>query len=109
MSEGNKSNYFNVPAFLYENRYCNEEGFNFLVCGRKDKHKKRLNQVVEVEIPGLEVNNLYFIEKPQNLISATTINPEMFAILDNASVYEQLSRTSIEVYSKKTSLGSIDI
>ena len=43
------------PKVLYENRYCNLEGFSILACGGGDKNKKRVNQVLEVKVPSFEV------------------------------------------------------
>ena len=43
MSSDNRLSFANVPQVLYENRYCNQEGFSILACGGIDKNKKRLN------------------------------------------------------------------
>ena len=55
MSSENRWLFADVPQVLYENRYCNQEGFSVLVCGGKDKNKKHLNQDLEVKIPSFEV------------------------------------------------------
>ena len=43
-----------VPKILYENRYCNQEGFSILALGGKDKNNKRLNRVLEIKIPSFK-------------------------------------------------------
>ena len=51
MSKENKFIPFHVPKVLYENRYCNQEGFSILFCGGKDKNRKITYEVLELEIP----------------------------------------------------------
>ena len=63
MSSDNRLSFANVPQVLYENRYCNQDGFSILACGGIDKNKKRLNQVLEVKIPSFEVTEFPFMEK----------------------------------------------
>ena len=53
-----------VPKVLYENRYCNQEGFSILVCGGRNKKYKDTNQVLEIKIPSFEVHNFcHFLHK----------------------------------------------
>ena len=39
MSSGNRLSFTNVPQVLYENKYCNQEGFSILACGEVTKIK----------------------------------------------------------------------
>ena len=39
MSSDNRMSFANVPQVLYENRYCNQEGFSVLACVGIDKTK----------------------------------------------------------------------
>ena len=54
MYEKKSSITFQVPKILYENRYCNKEGFSILICGGKDKNGKVTNEVLELEISSLK-------------------------------------------------------
>lgn len=40
MNSKNKLSFTKVPKVLFENRYCNQEEFNVLVCGGDDKNYK---------------------------------------------------------------------
>ena len=99
-----KNKYFllsNVPKVLYENRYCNQEGFSILVCGGLKRNRKLTNQVLEVKFPSFEVAEFQFMTKPHVCLKVATIHSEIFAFFDSN---EQLgySCTSVEVYSEKT-------
>ena len=63
MISHNRLSFTNVPKVLYENRYCNQEGFSILACGGLDKNKKCLNQVSEVKFPSFEFTEFYFMGK----------------------------------------------
>ena len=106
MSSKNLLSPTDVPKVLYENRYCNQEGFSILVCGGTDKNDKLTNQVSEVKIPSFEVTEFPPMMKPHIRLKLATINSEIFAIVDSTSVYEELGnfRTSVEIY-----LGSINV
>ena len=81
MSSDNRMSFANVPQVLYENRYCNQDGFSILACGGTDKNKKRLNQVLEVKIPSFEVTEFPSMEKCHFLLRLTTINLIYFVLL----------------------------
>ena len=102
MSSDNRMSLTNVPKVLYENRYCNQEGFSILACGGLDKNKKRVNQVLEVKIPSFEVIEFPSMEKCHHVLRLATINFEIFGIVDNYIEYEKLgsSCTSVEIYSE---------
>ena len=93
-----------ILKVLYENRYCNQEGFSILVCGGKDKNCKDTNQVLELKVPSFEVTEFPFMAKPHSFQRLATINSEIFAIVDNKRVYRQLgsSCSSVEIYSEKS-------
>ena len=93
----------NVPKVLYENRYCNQEGFSVLVCGGKDRNNEDSNKVLEIKIPSFEVTEFPPMMKPHIRLKLATINSEIFAIVDSTSVYEELVylSTSVEIYSEE--------
>ena len=104
MSFDNRLSFTFVPKVLYENRYCNQEGFSILACGGGDEDKKLVNRVLEVKVPSFEVTEFPFMEKRHALLHFTTINSKIFGFVDNVSKYEKLGNccTSVEVYSEKT-------
>ena len=90
---------------LYENRYCDQEGFSILACGGFSyKKNKKMNQVLEIKIPSFEVTEFPFMEKRHYFVRLTTIKSEIFGIADTYIKYQKLgsSRTSVEIYSEKT-------
>ena len=104
MSLKNKISSIDLPKALYENRYCNQEGFSILVFGGQDKNYEVTNQVLEIKIPSFQVTKFPPMVKPHNRLRATTINSEIFAIVEGKNVYEKLGnfRTSVEIYSEET-------
>ena len=42
------------PKVLYENRYCNQDDFNVLVCGGRDKNNKTVKSVFKLQGPNFE-------------------------------------------------------
>ena len=68
MSKENKLAPFYVPKTLYENRYCNQKGYNILICREKDKNGKNTIEVLEFEIPSFKVNEFPPIVEPDKLL-----------------------------------------
>ena len=103
MSSKNLLSPTDVPKVLYENRYCNQEGFSVLVYRGQDKSYEVTNQVLEIKIPSFQVTEFPPMVKPHNRLRATTTY-ETFTIVKGKNVYEQLSnfRTSVEIYSGET-------
>ena len=62
----NEISSIDVQNVLYENRYCNQEGFSILVCGGRDRN-------YEVKIPSLNVTEIPSMVKPHNCLHLTTI------------------------------------
>ena len=93
-----------VPKVLYENRYCNKEGFSVLACGGIDRNHKLKDQVLQIKIPSFQVTEFSLMAKPHYRLLTTTINSEIFPIVDSTNVIEQLgsSCTSVEIYSEKS-------
>ena len=58
MPKENESNNFHVPKVLYENRYCNQEGFSILVCGGEDRKYNLKKRVFGFKLPNVELNFL---------------------------------------------------
>ena len=105
MSPGNQLSFTNVQKVLYENRYCNQEGFSILACGGMDKNKNYSNQVLEVKVPSFEVTEFPSMEKRHFFLHLTSIKSDFFGIVDNPIEYcKKLvsSCTSTEVYSEET-------
>ena len=48
-SNGNHKSLFHVPKVLYENRYCNQDGFSILICGGENENEEALNDFYELE------------------------------------------------------------
>ena len=103
MSEENKSNTFHVPKVLYENRYCNQEGFSILVCGGKDKNGKVTNEVLELKIPSFDLIKFPSTVKPHYEFELLNFNSGVFARCDTLELNQKLgkSKVSVETYSEK--------
>ena len=104
MYEKSKSVFSQISKVLYENRYCNQEGFSILVCGGKDKNGKVTNEVLELEIPSFKVKKFPSMVKPHLQFSAATINSNVVAVGTRQELKEFLDESFLflEVYSKKT-------
>ena len=81
MSKENKLVPIPVPKVLYENRYCNQEGFSILVCGGKDKKGKITNEVLELEIPSFNVKKLPSMVEPHLHLDLATMNTDVIAFV----------------------------
>ena len=73
MYEKSKSIFFQVPKVLYENRYCNQEGFSILICGGKDKNGKNTNEVLELKIPSFKENKFPSMVGPHYYLDLVNI------------------------------------
>ena len=104
MNFDNRLLFTSVPQVLYENRYCNQEGFSILACGGLDKNKNPLNQVLEVKTPSFEVTEFPSMEKRHDFLHLTNINSDIFIIVNSYTEYEKLGSfcTSVEIYFKET-------
>ena len=105
MNENKSSITFHVPKVLYENRYCNQNGFSILVCGGKDKNGKVTNQVLQLEIPSFKLKKFPSMVKQHLYLNLVNMKSDVVAF-DNRSI--NLSRSldelavSVEIYSGKT-------
>ena len=95
---------FHVPKVLYENRYCNQEGFSILICGGNDKNEKTTSEVFELEIPSLKVNKFPSMVKPYFHFVLATIKSKILAVGNSLKINEFLDESLhfFEVYSEKT-------
>ena len=89
---------FSIHENFYEHRYCNQDGFSILVCGGKDRNERCLNQVSEIKLPNFKVSKFPLMEKPHDMLQITSVNCDIFAIVDKS--FEK-STTSVEIYSGK--------
>ena len=96
---------FQVPKVLYENRYCNQEGFSILICGGYDKNRKITNEVFEIEVPSFKLKRFPSLVNPQLYLNLVNMKSDVIAF-DNRST--NLNRSldelavSVEIYSGKT-------
>ena len=51
---GNQTSLFNVPTVLYENRYCDQDGFSILICGGENGNREAVNDVYQLKWPSFE-------------------------------------------------------
>ena len=42
------------PKVLYKNRYCNQDDFSFLVCGRRNENKIQIDTVYKLDGPDFD-------------------------------------------------------
>ena len=93
-----------VPKVLYENRYCNQEGFSILICGGKDKNGKVTNEVLELKIPSFKVNKFPSMLKPHLFFYSTTIKSDIVAISGRVELDKNVNKSAVhfEIFSEKT-------
>ena len=105
MYEKSNSVFSQISNVLYENRYCNQEGFSILVFGGKDKNGKVTNEVLELEIPSFELKKFPSMVKPHRYLDlVVNVKSDILAICDRTYPNESLDKSSIsvEIYSEKT-------
>ena len=92
-----------VPKVLYENRYCNQDGFSILICGGKDSDGKVTNEVLELEKPSFKVNKFPSMVKPHKSLYLATLKSDVVAIGNRVKLYRNLDGPvrSVEIYSQK--------
>ena len=86
MYEKCKTIFFQVPNVLYENRYCNQEGFSILICGGKEENGEITNKVFELEIPSFKVHKFPSIIKPHYYSNIVNIKSDILGISDKKSL-----------------------
>ena len=93
-----------TPKVLYDNRYCNQEGFSILICGGKDKNGEITNKVFELESPSFKVHKFPSMIKPHYYLNLVNIKSDILAISDEKNLDESLDKSiiSTEIYSEKT-------
>ena len=103
MSSNNALFLIHVPAVLYENRYCNQEGFSVFIFGGEYKNRKCLNRVFKIKVPSFKVTELPSMVKPHYNLHLVTNNSDIFAIVTNQELDEilDISIASVEIYSDK--------
>ena len=89
---------------MYQNRYCNQDGFSVFICRGKDRNKKYLDQVLEMRIPSFKVTKFAFMVKPRYLPQLVVVNSDVIAIGGDINLSKILSKStkSVEIYSNKT-------
>ena len=104
MHEESKSIPFHFSKVLYENRYCNQEGFSILICGGKDKNGKVTNEVLELEIPSFELNKFPSMVKLHKSLYLATLKSDVVAIGERVELTEGTDGPvrSVKLCSQKT-------
>ena len=94
---------FSIHDVLYENRYCNQEGFSILFCGGKDKNNNCLNRVFEMKVPSFKLTKFSSMVKPRIGARLVVVNSDVMAIGGGVSLNEDLRKStiSVEMYSNK--------
>ena len=89
---------------MYENEYCDQDDFSFLICGGMDKNEKDLNKVLEVKVPSFEACDFNFMIKPRSRFSLHNMNNDILAIGGDKSSIKLLEKSikSVEIYSNET-------
>ena len=85
---------------MYENRYCNQEGFSILVCGGKDKKVKVTNEVLELEVPSFKVKKFPSMVEPHHYFHLDTIKSYILAIGDSVELNKSLEQGFPNSFSK---------
>ena len=100
-----------VPKILYENRYCNQEGFSILALGGKDKNNKRLNRVLEIKILSFEITEFQSMELPHDRLKTAVINSDIVAIVDSEGTFKKPQKNLhlLKLILKKVTNGIISI
>ena len=94
---------FHVPNVLYENRYCNQDGFSILICGGKDNNKKYLNIVFEMKVPSFEVCDFPSMINQKAGVRLVVVNSDIMAIGGGVNMSRDLRKVvkPVEIYSNK--------
>ena len=104
MSKENKLVPIPGPKVLYENRYCNQNGFSILICGGRDNDYILTNEVLELEIPSLKLKKFPSMVEPHCYLNLVNIKSDVIAIGNRTEIDESLddSVKFVEIYSDKT-------
>ena len=99
MNSNDKS--FSIHGILYENRYCNQEGFSVLFCGGKDKNNNCLNRVFEMKLPSFEVTKFASMVKPRVGARLVVVDSDVMAIGGGWPKHLRKSIIPVEIYFNK--------
>ena len=91
---------YHVPKVLYENRYCNQEGFSILICGGKDKKGKITNKVLELKISSFKEKKFPSMVEPHYDLDLVSIKSNILAVDVNIDLDDSI--VPVEIYSDKT-------
>ena len=93
---------FHVPTVLYENRYCDQDGFSILVCGGENKNAA-LNDVYELKGPDFMPTKFPSMLEPRSLCETAVISSDIFVVGSYFSNnVARVTSCSVEIFSKKT-------
>ena len=99
-----KSNPIQGPNVLYENRYCNQEGFSILICGGYNKNDKVTNEVLELEIPSFKLKKFPLMVESYCYLDLVNIKSDILAVSNSIKLDKSLDESTVpvEIYSNKT-------
>ena len=86
---------------LYENRYCNQEGFSILICGGKGINENYLNRVLEMKVPSFEITEFPSMVIPNYRYHLVTNNSDIIAIDTELDESLENAIKSVEIFSDK--------
>ena len=84
---------FHVITVLYENRYCNQDGFSILVCGGCDVYQLKVPTFTRIKFPSML--------EPSNKCKTAVIDSDIFVIGGNKK-YNWNPVSYIEMFSYET-------
>ena len=101
--EGPKS-LFNVPTVLYENRYCDQDGFSILICGGENGNREAVNDVYQLKWPNFESIKFPSMLEPRSNCETAVVNSDIFVVgghVGSSSTKEYKAISSVEMFSNR--------
>ena len=71
---------FYVPKILYQNRYCDLDDFNIMVCGGTGKNYTTLNDVYEINLPNFECSKFPSMLEARLYCKTGVVNSDIVAV-----------------------------
>ena len=96
VSQFNK-NLTDVPSVLYENRYCDQDEFSIVVCGRESRGYMSLNDVYEMKGPNFECSKFPSMLDARYDCKTAVINSDIL-VVGGYAVTNYSGFNSVEIY-----------
>ena len=101
-SNENEVSSFNVPEVLYNNRYCNQDDFNIIICGGR-MHKKVLRKCIQINPSNFaRTRNLPSMLEKRCSCQSVAINSDIFVAGTYTSKFVPIN--SAEMFSHKNKM-----